>query len=188
MASRCFQSTSCDSAFWRRIVLVGRSWNGNSQKSRKTKCQEHHRSRIWYEKNFHPPKPRIFRVTAFISGCQQFEHPHCINNNVFIYCSTTPAFHQNVVRIQKLLVVEELVKDLKLTNSDAIGKFVFPATQSAPAFSSSFIGKDPSVSLFGNEKNIPCLIIGGIDQVFLTNNYWRLNCLNIFHSAIPRIH
>lgn len=44
-------------------------------------------------------------------------------------------------------------------DSANIGKHAFPAVQAAPSFSSSF------VHIFGDEKEVPCLIPCAIDQV-----------------------
>lgn len=69
-----------------------------------------------------------------------------------------PAFYQNMVRIQKCVNFNQVKSIFGFTDSDSIGKISFPATQAAPAFSSSF------PFIFGNRKNVPCLIPCAIDQ------------------------
>lgn len=69
-----------------------------------------------------------------------------------------PAFYQNMVRIQKCVNFNQVKSIFGFTDSDSIGKISFPATQAAPAFSSSF------PFIFGDRKNVPCLIPCAIDQ------------------------
>ena len=69
-----------------------------------------------------------------------------------------PAFYQNMIRIQKCVTYNQIKGIFGFGDSDAIGKISFPATQSAPSFSSSF------PFIFGGRKNVPCLIPCAIDQ------------------------
>ena len=64
-----------------------------------------------------------------------------------------------MIRIQKRVTVNQIKGNFGFGDSDCIGKMSFPATQAAPAFSSSF------PFIFGNRKDVPCLIPCAIDQV-----------------------
>lgn len=68
-----------------------------------------------------------------------------------------------MVRIQKCVTYNQIKGIFGFGDSDAIGKISFPATQASPSFSSSF------PFIFGNRKNVPCLIPCAIDQVSLVN-------------------
>ena len=74
-------------------------------------------------------------------------------------CRQCPEFYQNMIRIQKRVTVNQIKGNFGFGDSDCIGKISFPATQAAPAFSSSF------PFIFGNRKDVPCLIPCAIDQV-----------------------
>jgi len=69
-----------------------------------------------------------------------------------------PSFYQNMIRIQKCVTFNQVKGIFGFGDSDCIGKIGFPATQAAPSFSSSF------PFIFGNAKNVPCLIPCAIDQ------------------------
>ncbi|XP_015926189.1 tryptophan--tRNA ligase, cytoplasmic [Parasteatoda tepidariorum] len=69
-----------------------------------------------------------------------------------------PEFYQNVVRVQRCVTFNQVRGIFGFGDSDCIGKIAFPAVQAAPSFSSSF------PLIFGEKKDIPCLIPCAIDQ------------------------
>ncbi|OQR77350.1 tryptophan--tRNA ligase [Tropilaelaps mercedesae] len=69
-----------------------------------------------------------------------------------------PAFYRNVARVRNCVNYNQVRSIFGFTDSDSIGKISFPAIQAAPALSTSF------PFLFGNNKDVPCLIPCGIDQ------------------------
>lgn len=73
--------------------------------------------------------------------------------------SSCPNFYRNVLRIQKCVTVNQAKGIFGFVDTDCIGKIGFPAVQAAPAFSTSF------PLIFGNRKDIRCLIPCAIDQV-----------------------
>jgi len=73
------------------------------------------------------------------------------------YVGKCPEFYRNMVRIQKCVTFNQVRGIFGFSDSDVIGKISFPATQAAPALSSSF------PFIFG-DKRVPCLIPCGIDQ------------------------
>lgn len=73
--------------------------------------------------------------------------------------STCPNFYRNVLRIQKCVTVNQAKGIFGFVDTDCIGKIGFPAVQAAPAFSTSF------PMIFGDRKDISCLIPCAIDQV-----------------------
>ncbi|KAJ1917083.1 tryptophan--tRNA ligase [Tieghemiomyces parasiticus] len=68
------------------------------------------------------------------------------------------AFYQNVVRISRGITTSTSKATFGFNDSDCIGKLHFVAVQAAPSFSNSF------PQIFGNRKDIPCLIPCAIDQ------------------------
>ncbi|XP_015114900.1 tryptophan--tRNA ligase, cytoplasmic [Diachasma alloeum] len=86
---------------------------------------------------FNPDKTFIF---------SNFEH---IGNN--------PEFYQNIILIQSKVTFNQVRGIFGFVESDAIGKIAFPATQAAPALSTTF------PFIFKGEK-VQCLIPCGIDQ------------------------
>ncbi|KAL1530098.1 hypothetical protein AB1Y20_001020 [Prymnesium parvum] len=66
--------------------------------------------------------------------------------------------YKNIVKIQKAVTYNQVKGIFGFDDSANIGKHAFPAVQAAPSFSSSF------VHIFGDEKEIPCLIPCAIDQ------------------------
>ncbi|KAJ1731331.1 tryptophan--tRNA ligase [Coemansia biformis] len=74
------------------------------------------------------------------------------------------AFYRNILRISRSITGSMAKGVFGFTDSDAIGKIHFPSIQAAPAFSSTF------PSIFGDRKDIPCLIPCAIDQ----DPYFRL--------------
>lgn len=73
--------------------------------------------------------------------------------------SSCPNFYRNVLRIQKCVTVNQAKGIFGFVDTDCIGKIGFPAVQAAPAFSTSF------PTIFGDRKDIGCLIPCAIDQV-----------------------
>lgn len=71
---------------------------------------------------------------------------------------------ETVLRVQKLINVNQANSVFGFTESDPIGRIAFPATQIAPCFSQAF------PHLFGGKRDVPCLIPYAIDQ----DPYFRL--------------
>lgn len=67
-------------------------------------------------------------------------------------------FFQNMIKVAKCVTLNKVFGIFGFTNEDHIGKIFFPATEAAPAFSSSF------PHLFSGQENIRCLIPCAIDQ------------------------
>ncbi|KAG2230800.1 hypothetical protein INT48_008741 [Thamnidium elegans] len=74
------------------------------------------------------------------------------------------AFYHNVVRIARCITLNQSKSTFGFNDSDNIGKAHFVAVQAAPSFSNSF------PQIFGDKKDIPCLIPCAIDQ----DPYFRL--------------
>ncbi|WFD35804.1 tryptophan--tRNA ligase [Malassezia cuniculi] len=68
------------------------------------------------------------------------------------------AFYHNVVRISRLITVNQSKGTFGFNDSDSIGKLHFVSIQAAPSFSNSF------PQIFGSRSDIPCLIPCAIDQ------------------------
>eukprot|EP00002_Diphylleia_rotans_P006370 TRINITY_DN15756_c0_g1_i1.p1 TRINITY_DN15756_c0_g1~~TRINITY_DN15756_c0_g1_i1.p1 ORF type:complete len:414 (-),score=114.24 TRINITY_DN15756_c0_g1_i1:151-1392(-) len=81
-------------------------------------------------------------------------------NKTFIFSNLDYVGHMypNIVRIEKAVTFNQVRGIFGFGDSDNIGKISFPAIQAAPSFSSSF------PHIFGNRKDIPCLIPCAIDQ------------------------
>ncbi|XP_022245936.1 tryptophan--tRNA ligase, cytoplasmic-like isoform X2 [Limulus polyphemus] len=77
----------------------------------------------------------------------------------FEFIGMCPAFYQNMIRVQRGVTFNQVKGIFGFGESDCIGKISFPATQAAPSFSSSF------PFIFGDKKDIPCLIPCAIDQI-----------------------
>uniref|UniRef100_A0A915KPT4 tryptophan--tRNA ligase n=1 Tax=Romanomermis culicivorax TaxID=13658 RepID=A0A915KPT4_ROMCU len=77
----------------------------------------------------------------------------------FDFIGQCPEFYRNMIRIQRSVTFSQARGIFGFTESDCIGKIAFPATESAPCFSSSF------PFIFNSKTNIPCLIPCAIDQV-----------------------
>ncbi|XP_062536458.1 tryptophan--tRNA ligase, cytoplasmic [Armigeres subalbatus] len=73
------------------------------------------------------------------------------------YMGRSPAFYQNIIRIQKCVTFNQVKGIFGFGDSDVIGKIGFPAAQAAPAFSTTF------PFIFGTDK-LPVLIPCAIDQ------------------------
>ena len=85
---------------------------------------------------FDPKKTFIFSDFRFIGG----------------------AFYENMLDIMKHVTFNQVKGIFGFNESTNIGKIMFPAIQAAPSFSSSF------PFIFGNRKDITCLIPCAIDQ------------------------
>jgi tryptophanyl-tRNA synthetase len=68
------------------------------------------------------------------------------------------AFYENMLDIMKHVTFNQVKGIFGFTESTNIGKIMFPAVQAAPSFSSSF------PFIFGNKKDVTCLIPCAIDQ------------------------
>ncbi|XP_037096939.1 tryptophan--tRNA ligase, cytoplasmic [Syngnathus acus] len=88
------------------------------------------------------------------------------------YMGASPQFYRNVVKIQKHVTFNQVKGIFGFTDSDCIGKISFPAIQAAPSFSNSF------PHIFGDKKDIQCLIPCAIDQ----DPYFRMT-----RDVAPRI-
>ncbi|XP_061651728.1 tryptophan--tRNA ligase, cytoplasmic isoform X2 [Phyllopteryx taeniolatus] len=88
------------------------------------------------------------------------------------YTGASPQFYRNVVKIQKHVTFNQVKGIFGFTDSDCIGKISFPAIQAAPSFSNSF------PHIFGDKKDIQCLIPCAIDQ----DPYFRMT-----RDVAPRI-
>lgn len=67
-------------------------------------------------------------------------------------------FYKNVLRVQKHVTFNQTKGIFGFDESSNIGKIMFPAIQAVPSFSSSF------PLIFGDKKDVPCLIPCAIDQ------------------------
>ena len=72
-----------------------------------------------------------------------------------------PDFYRQILRVQKCVTMNQAKAIFGFQDSDNIGKMSFPAVQAAPAFSTTF------PQIFGERKDIQCLIPCAIDQVIL---------------------
>ena len=68
------------------------------------------------------------------------------------------AFYHNIVRISRLITVNQSKGTFGFNDSDSIGKLHFVSVQAAPSFSNSF------PQIFGTRSDVPCLIPCAIDQ------------------------
>ncbi|RDD44842.1 Tryptophan--tRNA ligase, cytoplasmic [Trichoplax sp. H2] len=68
------------------------------------------------------------------------------------------AFNRTVLKVRKCITFNQVKGIFGFGESDNIGKISFPAIQAAPSFSASF------PQIFGNAKNVKCLIPCAIDQ------------------------
>lgn len=74
------------------------------------------------------------------------------------------AFYRNISKISRQITINQAKATFGFNDSDNIGKIHFAAIQAAPSFSNSF------PHIFGDKKDIPCLIPCAIDQ----DPYFRL--------------
>ena len=68
------------------------------------------------------------------------------------------AFYANIVRISRMITINQSKGTFGFTDSDSVGKAHFVSVQAAPSFSHSF------PQIFGDKHDIPCLIPCAIDQ------------------------
>ncbi|GAU98378.1 hypothetical protein RvY_09533 [Ramazzottius varieornatus] len=74
------------------------------------------------------------------------------------FMAQEPSFYWNILRVQKSVTYSQAKGVFGFTESDHIGKVGFPAVQAVPSFCSTF------PFIFGDRKDIPCLVPCGIDQ------------------------
>ncbi|KAK7067915.1 Tryptophan--tRNA ligase, cytoplasmic [Halocaridina rubra] len=82
-------------------------------------------------------------------------------NKTFIFSDldfVNGEFYKNVLRVQKHVTFNQVKGIFGFDESSNIGKIMFPAIQAVPSFSSSF------PFIFGDKKDVPCLIPCAIDQ------------------------
>ena len=85
---------------------------------------------------------------------------------LLFHYSSVPEFYRNMVRVQKCVTFNQAKGIFGFGDSSCIGKISFPAIQAVPSFSSSF------PHIFGDKKDIPCLIPCAIDQVITLVYYY----------------
>ncbi|KAI7901097.1 uncharacterized protein BX663DRAFT_514900 [Cokeromyces recurvatus] len=117
----------------------------------------------------------LFKPNLTVEMCQQFAYE---NAKDIIACGFKPektfifsnfdnvggAFYRNVVKISRCITLSQSKATFGFNDSDNIGKAHFVSVQAAPSFSNSF------PQIFGEKKDIPCLIPCAIDQ----DPYFRL--------------
>uniref|UniRef100_A0A0R3RQH7 Tryptophan--tRNA ligase, cytoplasmic n=1 Tax=Elaeophora elaphi TaxID=1147741 RepID=A0A0R3RQH7_9BILA len=82
-------------------------------------------------------------------------------DKTFIFLDTEymcPSFFTNILKIWKLVTLNQARSIFGFTGEDSMGKAAFPSIEAAPCFSSSF------PLIFGNRSDIPCIIPCAIDQ------------------------
>lgn len=110
----------------------------------------------------------LFKESLSLDDCERFT---TLNARDIIAVGFNPAktfifsdvqyfgyMYRTVLRVQKLVNYNQARSVFGFTDSDAIGKISFPATQIAPSFSEAF------PHLFGGRRDVPCLIPYAIDQ------------------------
>lgn len=80
-------------------------------------------------------------------------------------CSQCPEFYKNILRVQKCVTMNQAKAIFGFTDSDNMGKMAFPAVQAVPSFSNTF------PHIFGERKDVFCLIPCAIDQFMQTNTF-----------------
>ncbi|ORX44078.1 tryptophanyl-tRNA synthetase [Hesseltinella vesiculosa] len=117
----------------------------------------------------------LFKNKLTVEQCHQFGRD---NARDIIACGFKPEktfifsnldyvggpFYHNVVRISSMITSNQSKATFGFNDSDSIGKLHFVSVQAAPSFSNSF------PQIFGDKKDIPCLIPCAIDQ----DPYFRL--------------
>lgn len=76
----------------------------------------------------------------------------------FKFMGECSKFYENVIKVQRRVTFNQVKGIFGFGDSDSIGKIAFPAIQAAPSFCSTF------PKIFGDRKDIPCLIPCAIDQ------------------------
>ncbi|CAG9537943.1 unnamed protein product [Cercopithifilaria johnstoni] len=82
-------------------------------------------------------------------------------DKTFIFLDTEymcPSFFTNILKIWKLVTLNQARSIFGFTGEDSMGKAAFPSIEAAPCFSSSF------PLIFGKRSDIPCIIPCAIDQ------------------------
>lgn len=82
----------------------------------------------------------------------------------FDYMGQTPAYYRNIIKIRKSVTYGQIKSTFGFTDSDPIGKIVFPSVQLVPALSSTF------PDIFVSDVKLIPLIVSGLDQ----EPYFRL--------------
>ena len=111
----------------------------------------------------------LFKNTLKIEQVQQFARDNARDiiacgfklDKTFIFSDLDyvgGAFYHNIVRIARLITVNQSKGTFGFNDSDSIGKLHFVSIQAAPSFSNSF------PQIFGTRSDIPCLIPCAIDQ------------------------
>ena len=77
---------------------------------------------------------------------------------IVYFFNNSQAFYENILKIQRLVTFNQVKGIFGFGDSDCIGKIAFPAIQAAPSFCNSF------PHIFGEKKDIPCLVPCAIDQ------------------------
>ncbi|KAI8052777.1 hypothetical protein BDF21DRAFT_498233 [Thamnidium elegans] len=117
----------------------------------------------------------LFKPNLTVEMCHQFAFDNARDiiacgfkaEKTFIFSNLDfvgGAFYHNVVRIARCITLNQSKSTFGFNDSDNIGKAHFVAVQAAPSFSNSF------PQIFGDKKDIPCLIPCAIDQ----DPYFRL--------------
>ncbi|GAA5803699.1 hypothetical protein EDC94DRAFT_691842 [Helicostylum pulchrum] len=117
----------------------------------------------------------LFKPNLTVEMCHQFAFDNAKDiiacgfkaEKTFIFSNLDfvgGAFYHNVVRIARCITLNQSKSTFGFNDSDNIGKAHFVAVQAAPSFSNSF------PQIFGDKKDIPCLIPCAIDQ----DPYFRL--------------
>ena len=83
----------------------------------------------------------------------------CVCTHPVSLFSQCPAFYKNILRVQKCVTMNQAKGIFGFTDGDNIGKMAFPAVQAVPSFSNTF------PHIFGDRKDVLCLIPCAIDQV-----------------------
>ena len=100
----------------------------------------------------------------------------------FFFCSSEPNFYMNILRAQKCVTMNQARGIFGFSDSDCIGKISFPAVQAVPAFSTTF------PKIFGNKKDVQCLIPCAIDQVELSLTHTAYTPPPLTHSHTTHMH
>ena len=90
-----------------------------------------------------------------------------------------PSFYRQILRIQKCITTNQVKSCFGFQDSDNMGKIGFPAVQAAPAFSTTF------PQIFGDRKDIQCLIPCAIDQVRQHSKSYTLDNTHTFQGFLP---
>ena len=103
-------------------------------------------------------------------------------NKTFIFSDLEQVggkFYENMIDVMKHVTYNQVKGIFGFNDSTNIGKIMFPAVQATPSFSSSF------PFIFGDRKDISCLIPCAIDQVkiyivfYHTSSFRRNACLSV---------